>query len=160
MRSHAIISEDGLYRYTLIRQWSERPMMVWCMLNPSTADASQDDPTIRRCIAFAVREGYGGIHIVNLMAYRATEPAEALSARDPCGPRNDEHLRAAARQSDCIVVAWGARATRPLAERAVTSFKGGGTEEFRCLGTTKDGSPRHPLYVRSDEPFRWWGLSA
>lgn len=158
MITDAIMSDDGRYRYTLIRQWNSRPLMVWCMLNPSTADAAQDDPTIRRCISFAVREGYGGIHVVNLMAYRATYPAAALSAPDPCGPRNDEHLRLAAQQCDCIVVAWGARATRSLVERAVLSFRGGGAQEFRCLGTTQDGNPRHPLYVRSNEPFKWWAL--
>jgi hypothetical protein len=78
MLREAEISEDGKYRYALMRMWDDKPLMMFCMLNPSTADATKDDPTIRRCIGFAKDRGYGGIYVVNLMAYRATDPAECL----------------------------------------------------------------------------------
>ena len=80
MNKAAILSDDGRYRYLLERQWDERPRMAWCMLNPSTADANIDDQTIKRCIGFAKREGFGGIIVVNLMAFRATSPAMCLRA--------------------------------------------------------------------------------
>lgn len=86
------ISECGTYRYWLCREWSPGlDSLVWLMLNPSTADATQDDPTIRRCMGFARRWGYGGITVVNLYAYRATNPRDLLTAADPVGPENDRY---------------------------------------------------------------------
>lgn len=132
-------------------------MMVWCMLNPSTADASQDDPTIRRCIAFAVRDGYGGIIVVNLMAYRATRPIDCLIQPDPCGPLNDDFLQRASAREGRVVVAWGARAPRKIVERAMYNFA---EARLLCLGITKDGNPRHPLYVSGRQPFEDWSFAS
>ena len=156
MTTGAII--HGEYRYTLTRRWDNRlPVMVWCMLNPSTADASIDDPTIRRCIGYAIREGYGSILVVNLMAYRATNPTDCLIQRDPCGPENDDYLRAAARESGgAIAVAWGANAPTQWVDNALLCFRQGGDPRLRCLGTTKDGNPRHPLYVSGSKVFVDW----
>lgn len=159
MICNATISEDGKYRYLLTRRWSSRPLMVWCMLNPSTADASIDDPTIRRCISFSVREGYGGIHVVNLMAFRATDPTDALCTVDPRGPQNDDHLRkAAAHSGGVIAVAWGGHAPPYFMQDALLCFRQGGDPKLKCLGIVKDGNPRHPLYVADAQPFEDWRM--
>jgi len=118
----AVISPCGLYRYRLSRQWTEPSYsLAFVMLNPSTADAEVDDPTIRRCIGFARREGYGGIEVVNLYAFRATSPDDLWKAKDPCGPENEGHLISIARASvgygTPIVCAWGAHggnSNRPI----------------------------------------------
>jgi len=157
----AILSNDGRYRYTLTRQWSDRAPMVWCMLNPSTADASKDDPTIRRCIGFAVREGWGGIHVVNLMAFRTKDPAECVLVSDPIGWENDGYLEKAAELTGKVVCAWGTKAPEKYVRRAVALLAGDcGRASLWCLGTTRNGSPRHPLYVRSCEPLREWKVPA
>ena len=99
---------EGQYRYLLWRYWGEAKRLVWVLLNPSTADARQDDPTIRRCVGFAKGWGYDGIQVVNLFAYRATDPRELKAVVDPVGPRNDEFIERAARGHEMVVVAWGA----------------------------------------------------
>ncbi len=154
MEKKAILSDDGRYRYWLERRWDLRPPMAWCMLNPSTADAYKDDPTIRRCMAFAEREGFGGIIVVNLMAFRATEPSVCLAQADPYGPENEYYLAQAAQKSGRgIVCAWGAHGTRQMANVAVKAF---GDVELWCLGVTKSGEPRHPLYLAESTPFTRW----
>lgn len=151
----AIISADGLYRYLLVRQWKAGRFATFVMLNPSTADGSVDDPTIRRCVGFARSWGCAGIKVLNLYAYRATSPSELWTATDPVGPLNDGYLREHCITANAlgwpVVVAWGNNA-RP--ER-VNEFAGlPGTEALHCLGTTKAGSPRHPLYIRADTELR------
>lgn len=152
-RSSAVISECGRYRYSLARVWDEtRYCLPFCMLNPSTADASDDDPTIRRCVNFAIREGCGGIHVVNLFAYRATNPAELKHVVDAIGPDNEHHLlrtvEAAVRYNVPIVCAWGAHASFPM-DRALRKSNA----RLMCLGKTKWGRPRHPLYVKATTPL-------
>lgn len=154
MNKAAILSDDGRYRYLLERQWDERPRMAWCMLNPSTADANIDDQTIKRCIGFAKREGFGGIIVVNLMAFRATSPAVCFAQDDPYGPLNDEYLRIAAnRTAKGIVCAWGACATKRAVERAIRSI---GKVCLWHLGFTKYGQPRHPLRLETNTPLTLW----
>lgn len=144
--SYARISEDGKYRYALTRIWDrDRLPVCFVMLNPSTADAEEDDPTIRRCVSFAKREQHGGLIVVNLFAYRATEPKALLSADDPVGPENDlaiQHLCHTFR----TVFAWGAERW-PLVRRRSAAVRGMLTPPFSCLGVTRDGHPRHPLYL-------------
>lgn len=154
MMKSAVISDDGLYRYELRRQWdASRPYVIWCMLNPSTADADYDDPTIRRCIGFSRSWGYGGLIVVNLMAYRATQPQECISADDPYGPLNNSYLHYMVCTYPRIVCAWGARAPKGAVERALRHLP---RRMLFCLGITKDGHPRHPLYVKADQkPARW-----
>jgi hypothetical protein len=104
----ARISECGRYRYTLMRRWGAKPGgLTWIMLNPSTADAEQDDPTIRRCMTFTQKFGYDSMVVVNLFALRATDPRELLDAEDPLGPENGIWVRKACHQGALVVAAWG-----------------------------------------------------
>lgn len=159
--AEARISEDGLYRYSLHRAWGDGPMVTWVMLNPSTADATQDDPTIRRCIGFTKSWGYNVMHVVNLYAYRSTDPKRLLEVDDPVGPDNPRLLRAVVGNSALVVAAWGAFAAKVAWERSrlsIESFCHDKGVPLRCLGTTKDGAPRHPLYVKADTPLVPFGV--
>lgn len=150
----ARISECGQYRYSLGRRWDDGPTAWWVMLNPSTADATEDDPTIRRCVSFSKREGCGALIVVNLYALRATDPKALAKHPDPIGPENDTvlvHTSYEARSGGLVIVAWGAN---PMAEpQARRMFAATGAQ---CLGTTKAGAPRHPLYVKGDQPLIPW----
>jgi hypothetical protein len=161
--SGAIISPCGQYRYTLHRQipsvlrWVKPCLFV--MLNPSTADATQDDPTIRRCIGFAKREGCTSLTVVNVFALRATNPEVLAQHPNPFGPDNGMHLAGQIlehQQIGIIVAAWGAH---PITSRfesvgvLKTALNNAGA---LCLGMTKDGSPRHPLYVKNNQPLILW----
>jgi hypothetical protein len=153
--SSAVISPCGRYRYRLDRRWSDGPAMGFIMLNPSTADADKDDPTIRRCIGFAKREGCGALIVVNLYALRATKPAELWATRPDQrhGPRSSIEYDGAIRQVDGpLIAAWGAEVVRndPEMDEMARWYHG---RRLLCLGKTKDGHPRHPLYVRSDAPL-------
>jgi len=146
----AVISECGRYRYLLRRTWDHgRPRLLYVMLNPSTADAEIDDPTIRSCVRLAKGNGYGSFEVVNLFALRATKPAELSHASDPVGPRNDYIIEAAILRCDVAVCAWGGH---PMAEdrgRSVyTSLRRHRPAVF-CFGLTKTGAPKHPLYIKS-----------
>lgn len=159
----ACIDATGLYRYSLTRVWNQAgPRVVWVMLNPSTADARLDDPTIRRCLAFSKREGFGALTVVNLFAFRATDPAKLATAADPVGPDNDTHIEDAVRQADKVIAAWGADTAAAKDDRARVLAVCGMVDRVRplwCLGCTKDGSPRHPLYVPGNtavQPYLAW----
>lgn len=145
----ADITADGRYRRRLWRVWDESlPRLAWVMLNPSTADAHRDDPTIRRCIGFARSHCYGGIDVVNLFQLRATDPDQVRYAgsRVALGPNPDDPIRATAPAA--VVVAWGAvhRAMQPRSAE-VLDLLHDTSRIVLCLGTTQDGHPRHPLYV-------------
>ncbi len=193
--SDALISDCGTYRYTLGRdlidvpsrmtlaqvdticgddpegeatdesiQRSHKPCL-FVMLNPSTADANLDDPTIRRCIGFAKREGCTFLTVVNLFAYRATDPAALIAEHragvDVWGPDNYTHCQRELRRHNVslghlIIVAWGAH---PMAKIGTHHMR----EAYQncgamCLGVTKDGEPRHPLYLKSDAPLVPWTM--
>jgi hypothetical protein len=159
----AVLSECKNYRYHLWRIWDrDLPCMVWVMLNPSTADAEEDDPTIRRCISFARDNGYGGISVKNLFALRATDPAELLTHSDPVGPQNLDwlcNLRGVAVATQ-VVVGFGCFATQrrllPRAMSSITTVCAYGSPE--CFGTTKKGWPRHPLYLKADSKLTKWSI--
>jgi len=154
----AIISECGTYRYLLTRpgdRHADKGSALLLMLNPSTADATEDDPTIRRCRSFARAWGCNGIAVANLYALRATDPAELWKHADPVGPDNDWRLTAIAKEYTDIVCAWGVNA-RPERVAAVTNILIAAGGRLWCLGTTKDGHPRHPLYLRSDQTLIPW----
>jgi hypothetical protein len=143
----AVLSPCGTYRYELTRRWSPRPLVGWVLLNPSTADADTDDPTVRRCIGFARAWGYGGIVIRNLFALRATDPSELDRHSAPVGSDNDTYL-ARCSGDDVTVLAWGARGgsrgrdvLELLARQGVQPYQ---------LAVTADGQPRHPLYLTAD----------
>jgi hypothetical protein len=144
VRRAASFSRDGRYRYSLRRAWSDGPAVTWVLLNPSTADARVDDPTIRRCIGFSRRWGFGALEVVNLFALRATDPKILPRAPDPVGASNDAALRRALARSAVVVAAWGehgrlhgrsARVRRWLPDGAL------------ALGLNASGEPVHPLYV-------------
>jgi len=146
-----VISGDGAYRYVLNRRWNGTdPVLCWIMLNPSTADADTDDPTIYRCSYRARTWGYGGICVLNLFALRAASPAELWTHPDPVGPENDQWL-AGARDGSDIAVAWGVNGTLRGRDREVLDLLAGGPGRLLCLGRTRGGYPRHPLYVPYDQ---------
>jgi hypothetical protein len=155
MERSADISNCGAYRYELIRQWSDAPLLPFIMLNPSTADGEFDDPTIRRCMGFARRDGFGGIIVVNVFAFRTPSPRDLRNAKRPKGPKNHVTLRRvaqlAADREQPVVCAWGSHAGDDGAKTA-RMFRGYGVR-LVCFGKTKDGAPRHPLYVRADRPL-------
>lgn len=149
----ALISDDGVYRYALGRAWDDTlPRVTFCMLNPSTATAYEDDPTITRCVGFARAWGAGGILVVNLFAVRATDPRELNVLADPVGPGNLEFIvhQASAEPAMMTVAAWGAhKLAGPQAKRftdamAALPFP----SNLCCLGRNADGSPKHPLYLK------------
>lgn len=149
----ATFSPCGRYRYLLWRRWDTGRILNWVMLNPSTADAKKDDPTIRKCIGFSHRWGYGGLRVLNLFAFRATKPkvlrAAYLEGVDIVGKDNDE-LFALAGCGDWIA-AWGNSVPSSLYKRAldVGHFLRG--KHATCLGnTTTKNEPRHPLMLPYD----------
>jgi hypothetical protein len=147
----AIISPCGQFRYRLWRRWSSNVKPItFVMLNPSTADAEQDDPTIRKCIGFAKRIGQGAIEVVNLYAYRATDPAELKRAGWPKGPENDRHILDACADSHIVICAWGANARGMDRPRAVLEMLRARGIQPKALALTGDGMPRHPLYIPYD----------
>ena len=152
----AELSNCRSYRYALWRRWDWQGyanQVMFIGLNPSTADEHQDDPTIRRCIRFARDWGYGGLLMCNAFAFRATNPKDMKAASDPIGPRNDESLSYRKSQVGFIVAAWGAHCPTER-EREVCEVIG---QTVHCLGRTKAGHPKHPLYLRADtQPEIFW----
>jgi hypothetical protein len=156
MESGADISSNGLYRYRLWRSWGDGQRCVWIMLNPSTADASLDDHTIRKCIGFAQRWGYYGIEVVNLFAMRSKNPAALYTAADPIGPDNDEAILSAVRSWSHVVCAWGNDGglhNRSLRVSILLRH-----HKAKTLGLTKQRQPKHPLYLPYETPLLEWPL--
>lgn len=155
--SGAEFSPCRTYRYSLYRNWDWQGYancVMFLMLNPSTADHTENDPTIRRCIGFAKSWGYGGLVVCNLFAFRATNPAEMLAAVDPIGPGNDETLAYQRTHVGLIVAAWGSHGTHQSRGEAIKSVIG---RRLDCLGLTKQGQPKHPLYLAADtQPQHFW----
>lgn len=149
--SGAWISADERYRYLLWRATgSGHGELVWVMLNPSTAGAVADDATVRRVVSFTRREGYGTAVVMNLYALRTPWPRDLRRHPDPVGPFNDRALEWYADRQFPIVCAWGAGG----GARAGEVLRGPlACAELYCLGTTSGGHPRHPLYVRGDQPL-------
>ncbi len=137
------------YRYSLERSWGDAPRVGFVMLNPNRADEVSDDPTIRRCIGFAKFWGYGGLEVVNLFACRAKTPNLLKQVNDPIGKENDRAILNLANRVELIVVAWGNWGTLRGRDRTVIQLLNSHSTLY-CLGTTKLGQPRHPLYLKSD----------
>lgn len=152
MERTAHLSPCRRYRYALWRRWGEGPHAMFVGLNPSTADETADDPTIRRCIAFARAWGFGALCMTNLFAYRATQPADMLVQDDPVGPENDAYLRRLAAEAGVVVAAWGTHGTHGGRHRVVRDMLPG----LHYLRLTKDGHPGHPLYLPASlRPVEW-----
>ena len=147
-QSAATFSKCRTWRYSLARTWDvELPAVAFVGLNPSTADETADDPTIRRCVRFARDWDYGGIVMLNLFAYRATDPRDMKAAPDPIGPENDTYLRTCASRAGLVVAAWGAHGA--YRDRAQEVVDRGLLGNFTVLGLTNGGHPRHPLYMKA-----------
>jgi hypothetical protein len=154
MTMAAHISTCGRYRYTLTRWWGDGPNAGFIMLNPSTADASLNDPTVRRCIGFAQREGCGGLSVLNLFALRATNPKELARHPNPIGPAWRIWFEATLTSIDGpLIVGWGAQKGIAGQVEMVRQLLNAAGKKALCLGKTVDGSPRHPLYVKGDAPL-------
>ena len=155
--SSAVISEDGFYRYELHRRLPSmlrwvRPIL-WIMLNPSTADGAQDDPTIRRCKGFSEYWGCTLMRVGNLYAYRATDPSALKRPHggiDIVGPTNHLHLRSMAADAALIMLAWGQPGPQKEHWRWVLDKLADHADKFHVLGYTKSGHPRHPLMFPKD----------
>lgn len=151
----AEVSPCEKYRYRLWRSWGPGSRCVWIMLNPSTANAGEDDPTIRRCMGFARRWGHDGIEVVNLFSLRSTKPDNLALATDPVGPLTNEAILSAVRSWSQVILAWGNHG----------GLNGRSGEVMRMilreckpqvLLVTKLDQPGHPLYVPyEDKPFDW-----
>ena len=160
-RHGALISKDGVYRYMLWRVLDPGNIRtcVFIMLNPSTADATRDDPTIRRCINFAKREKCGRLEILNLFAFRSPSPAVMKKHPEPIGPNNDLHIRFTVAAASIIILAWGMHGKHQDRDKVIIQmlWNDGLDKKVYCLERTRYGSPRHPLYVKANKtlmPFR------
>jgi len=143
----ATFSDDRRYRYELTRYLSAGPEGAFVMLNPSTASAFKDDPTVRRCVRFALDWGWGTLHLVNLFAIVSSDPAVLRTDPDPVGPENEHWLRyVASICHDHVVLAWGELGSIRCRDTHVTAMLSPMTK-LLCLGVTKSGRPRHPLYL-------------
>ena len=186
MEKGAVLSDCGKYRYVLWRRWdTAKPRLIFIMLNPSIADAEQDDATIRVCMGRARRMDMGGIHVLNLFAFRATDPTQLDGVADPVGPENDRYIEkylgmrdfdGDGQRFEMMIAAWGdgglrpglaptlrsaARAdwARPRRERwreVVSQICGEMGDRLFCLGTTKAGQPKHPLRISYDVAPTLW----
>ena len=159
MRKGARLSEDRKYRYVLWRTWDVNvKLAMFIGLNPTTADENEDDPTIRRCIRFAKDFECGGVVMLNLFAWRATKPVDlkkAMLSESPVGAENDQSLRRWLPLCKVVICAWGATYAAGRDRDVWNVLREQGTL-IQCLGTTKDGHPRHPLYLRASERLRPW----
>jgi hypothetical protein len=152
--SEAVFDQSNRYRYRLTRTWGDAPPLVVIMLNPSTAGAFRNDPTITRVIDFAKRIGCGGIVVVNLFAWRATKPAELRRQLDPVGVYNDAFILGEALQPGRMVLAaWGTHGQLQGRADTVLAALGQVRKPLMCLGVTKAGYPSHPLHLLADAPL-------
>lgn len=155
--SSATYSDCESYRYELTRVWdAQGPKVLFVMLNPSTATEVQNDPTVERCERRARALGFGGFRVVNIFAYRATDPKVMRAQADPVGPGNDAAIIAAAAWGRQVICAWGSHGAhlgRGAAVEALLRARGGPLFQ---LGLTQSGAPKHPLYISyAVQPEPW-----
>ncbi|MSR32228.1 MAG: DUF1643 domain-containing protein [Gemmataceae bacterium] len=150
MKRETVFSPCRKYRYSLWRQWdkSNPSFALFIGLNPSTADEVNDDPTLRRCLAFARKWGHGGLCLVNLFAFRAASPAVMQQQADPVGPKNDTWIALWGKKANRVVACWGIHGSFAERDKEVIPFLG---KEIYCMGRTKSGQPRHPLYLKASQ---------
>ena len=146
----AVISECGNYRHALTRIWDRsKEQIMFIGLNPSTADADNDDPTLRRCMNFANDWGYGGLFMLNLFDYRATDPHDLFMTERPESELCNYYLSLYGRSSDTIVFAWGSFKPNFTKHRVKVVREMFGADAY-CFGNNNNGAPKHPLYLASD----------
>ncbi|WP_025897914.1 DUF1643 domain-containing protein [Sneathiella glossodoripedis] len=154
--SDALFSECNAYRYKLWRRWADGPSVAFLMLNPSTADATRNDPTVERCHRRAVEMGFGALEVINIFAFRATDPKDLKKAKHPIGPLNDEILLETARKANMTVCAWGSHGVHQERDMQVRKLLKDAKITPHILALTKFDQPRHPLYVSySTKPIPW-----
>ena len=153
-KSGAILSKNRHYRYALWRIWDERkPWVLFIGLNPSTADESHDDNTLKKCIHYASQWGYGGVYMANLFAVRATKPSVMKQHRSLIGSANDDHLDDLYNRAGIVVAAWGNDGVYQNRSAAIKDKY----SSLYCMKVNKSGEPGHPLYLTNDAscfPFR------
>lgn len=147
--SGAVLSQDGVYRYWLTRDGHGFPLL-WLLLNPSTADAERDDPTVLKMRHFS---GLLAFSAMNMYALRATDPRELWKHADPVGPDNDHYLDWVLSRSPVVICAWGTNAKSERVAEVLAIARRHGCKLF-CLGVNKGGSPKHPLYLKNDTQFK------
>jgi len=155
--SVAVYSPCECYRYLLTRTWdANRPKLLFAMLNPSTATEVQNDPTVERCERRARALGFGAFRVTNIFAFRATDPRVMRAQPDPVGPGNDQALVESARWADQVICAWGGHGVfRDRGPQVEALLRATGRALYH-LGLTKDGQPRHPLYIAyATQPQLW-----
>lgn len=158
--SNAYFSPCRTWRYFLHRIWEpEKQLLLVIGLNPSTADEMKSDPTVTRCMNHARRWGFGGLIMMNTFAVRGTDPAILKKADDPVGPENDYWLRLLTMdpQVGRILLAWGNHGLLFDRQRRVLPCLDRARVEPECFGYTQQGAPKHPLYLKQDQPLRIWG---
>ena len=141
----ATLSKDQQYRYSLSRIWDkDKEMILFIGLNPSTADAKENDPTIRRLIGYASRWDFGGMHVCNLFAYRTPDPKELFQVLDPVGKRNDRYIKKMSKYARITVLMYGNEGRRFNRHEEILNY----IEEPYCIKVSKTGMPMHPLYLK------------
>ncbi|RMD47648.1 MAG: DUF1643 domain-containing protein [Alphaproteobacteria bacterium] len=155
--SEAIYSPCERYRYVLTRVWApEGRRALFIMLNPSTATEVQNDPTVERCERRARALGFGAFRVCNIFAWRATDPRAMRAAPDPVGPLNDAAILAGCDWADMVVCAWGTHGAHLNRGPEVERLLRAAGVRMHHLGLTRDGHPRHPLYIGySVQPMPW-----
>lgn len=154
----ALFSPCRRWRYVLWRRWDESlPVCAFIGLNPSTADELVDDPTVRRCVRYAKDWGYGSLQMLNLFAFRATRPSTMKQlGGSAIGPRNNEYLLATGRRAELVIAAWGSHGAHLDRGRDVRAMLAAANVRISALAFTKDGEPRHPLYLKAElTPVPW-----
>jgi len=156
-QSWAVYSDCERYRYSLRREWDGGAGRVtFVMLNPSTATEVQNDPTVERCERRARAMGYSAFQVVNIFAFRATDPADMRRAGDPIGPENDAAIVQAAAWADCIICAWGTHGAHMERGARVMQMLRQKGHQLHHLGLAKGGAPKHPLYISYGvQPMEW-----
>lgn len=146
--SGARFSDCKRYRFELWRLWDwERPSALFVMLNPSTADEIENDPTVERCQRRAFGMGYGGVRVANIFAFRSTDPQALYAEKDPIGPCNDEAIIKAAQDAGIVICAWGTHGNYLDRGKQVLAMLHSAGIQPHCLQLNADGTPKHPLYV-------------
>lgn len=155
--STAVYSDCENYRYALTRTWdADLPRLGYIMLNPSKATEVQNDPTVERCERRARALGYGAFRVTNIFAWRETDPHKMRRAKHPSGPENDSTLAELMAWADRVVAGWGTHGVHLARGAAVEQVLRATNRPIYCFGLTKDGHPRHPLYVAyAQQPILW-----
>ena len=146
-KNDAKFSPCRKYRYVLYRIWDKsKPLVMFIGLNPSKADETRDDPTIRRCINFAKSWEYGGIFVTNLFAYRTNIPKKMKSYDDPIGEENDKWIKIISKKASIIIAAWGNEGVYLNRARVIEES----ISNLKCIKKNKSGEPSHPLYLKAN----------